>query len=108
MAGTHTDYVITQHSGWIGDFFVGTERAAASNDNSKSLVDLLDEIRADKTLSTAARWDDPNKIRDGILVRAPEEMIRYASQFKVQEDELEVKTAEMINTASKFIILLTS
>lgn len=97
-----------QHSGWIGDFLIGAEKAAASNENSKSLVDLLDEIRADKKLSTAAGWDDSNKIRDGILVRAPEEMIGYASQFKVQENELEDKTAEMINAASKFTTLTTS
>ena len=64
-------------------------------------MDLLDEIRADKKLSTAAGWDDSNKIRDGILVRAPDEMIKYASQFKVKEEELRDKTAEMINAVSK-------
>ena len=108
VATSDTNQGIVQHSGWIGDFFLSAEKAAASNDNSKSLVDLLDEIHADKKLSTAAGWDDSNKIRDGILVRAPEEMIGYASQFKVRENELEVKTAEMINAASKCITLTTS
>jgi hypothetical protein len=35
------------------------------------------------------------------LKRAPEEMIKYASQYSVQESELEEKTAEMINAAGK-------
>jgi len=59
----------------------------------------LDEIRADKKLSNAAHWDDENKVRDGVMVRAPDEMIKYASQFKVEPDELEEKAAEMVNAA---------
>lgn len=90
-----------QHSGWTGEFLFGAEKAAALSSSSKNLVDLLDEIRADKKLSTAAVWDDPNKVRDGIMVRAPDEMIEYASQFKVREGELEDKTAEMTNAVSK-------
>ena len=87
------------HSGWIADYLHGSEKAAASTSKGKSLVTLLDEIRADRKLSTAAAWKDSNKIRDGILVRAPEEMIKYASQFKVGSDELAEKTAEMMNAA---------
>jgi hypothetical protein len=47
----------------------------------------------------AAEWEDGNKIRDGILVRAPDEMISYAKQWTVEPGQLEQKTAEMINTA---------
>ena len=82
-------------------FFLPAEKAAATEERSKSLVELLDEIRADQKLSTAAHWNDGNKIRDGILIRAPDEMITYASQYKVSENELEEKTAEMTNAAGK-------
>ncbi|KAL8871366.1 MAG: hypothetical protein Q9174_002785 [Haloplaca sp. 1 TL-2023] len=90
------------HTGWIGDFLLPAEKAAASStsqstNSNTSLVSLLTAIRADKTLSTAAHWTDPNKIRDGILARAPHEMIHYASQFTVPEDQLEEKVAEMMN-----------
>jgi len=61
-------------------------------------VELLDEIKADTKLSTAAEWNDDNKIRDGILVRAPDEMIKYATQWVVNPENLEQKTAEMINS----------
>ena len=90
------------HSGWIGRFLVDSEEEAArSTSESKSLVQLLDEIRSDQKLSTAAHWDDSNKVRDGIMVRAPEEMIKYASQFKVNEQELDLRTAEMVNAVGK-------
>lgn len=85
----------------MGKLFLPAEKAAAAQNGSKSLAELLDEVRADEKLSTAAHWEDGNKIRDGILVRAPEEMIEYASQYKVREDELEEKTAEMTNAAGK-------
>lgn len=87
------------HDIWISEFFQGAEKAAKGKKSSKSMVELLDEIRADQKLSTAAHWDDGNKIRDGIMKRAPEEMIKYASQWIVEADQLEEKTAEMINAA---------
>jgi len=88
------------HDNWITSFLLGAEKTAALSSHSTSLVVLLDEIRARQKLSTAAHWDDGNKIRDGILARAPDEMIKYASQFRVKEQELEAKTAEMTNAAS--------
>jgi len=75
------------------------EKASTGRPCSKSMVSILDEIRADDKLSTAAHWDDGNKIRDGILKRAPDEMIKYASQWTVGSGQVEEKTAEMINAA---------
>jgi hypothetical protein len=46
--------------------------------------------------------EDGNKLRDGILARAPERAIQYASQWKVKEETLKSRTAEMINTAVYF------
>jgi len=65
------------------------------------MVELLDEIRADKKLSIAAHWDDSNKIRDGIMARAPDEMVKYGSQWKVGPGALIEKTAEMTNATGK-------
>ena len=88
------------HDKWLTPFFLESEKKAkASNQPSKSLVELLDSIRADKKLSSAAHWDDDNKIRDGVLVRAKDEMIKYASQWTAKPEELEEKTAEMCNAA---------
>ena len=86
------------HDSWIGPFMLDTEKAAASSGiEGKPMVELIDEVRADEQLSSAARWNDSNKIRDGILVRAPSEMIRIAAKWKVMPDAIIEKTAEMTN-----------
>ncbi|MCJ1380737.1 hypothetical protein MMC17_003845 [Xylographa soralifera] len=91
------------HDKWLTPFFIESEKKAkATKQPSRSLVELQDNIRADKKLSSAAHWDDDNKIRDGILVRAKDEMIKYASQWTVKPEELEEKTAEMYNAAVYF------
>jgi hypothetical protein len=99
------------HENWIGALFYKCEEAARANSPdrrpAKSVVQLLDEIRLDEKLRGAAKWEDGNKIRDGVLKRAPEEMVKYASQYVVHESELEEKTAEMINAASKPFSLST-
>jgi len=99
------------HENWIGALFYKCEEAARANSPdrrpAKSVVQLLDEIRLDEKLRGAAKWEDGNKIRDGILKRAPEEMVKYASQYVVHESELEERTAEMINATSKPFSLST-
>ncbi|KAM3068892.1 hypothetical protein ACMFMG_004065 [Clarireedia jacksonii] len=92
------------HDSWIVKYLLDAEKAAkqSSSSSSKTLPELLDEIRADEKLSTAAHWDDGNKIRDGLLTRAPEEMLKYASQWTVPEAELEAKTVQMINAVVYF------
>ena len=85
------------HDSWMGPFMLDAEKAAASSGKGKPMVELLDEIRADKKLSSAAKWNDSNKIRDGILVRAPDEMIRVAAEWKVMPGAIIEKTAEMTN-----------
>jgi hypothetical protein len=86
----------------MGPFLEGAEKAASelkeSNKKSKTLVELLDEIRADKALSTAAHWSDDNKVRDGIIGRASDAMIKSSSQYFITEnDDLTEKVAEMID-----------
>lgn len=64
-------------------FFIGAEKAAKSKGSSKkTLPELLDEIYQDKQLSIAAYWDDGNKIRDGILKRAPDEGKSHLKSLK--------------------------
>ena len=87
-----------------GPYMREAEKAAAKMPKGKSMVSLLDEIRADTKLSTAAHWDDGNKIRDGIMSRAPEAMIHYGSQWKVTPGLLMEKTAEMTNAVGKSTI----
>jgi hypothetical protein len=90
------------HGSGMGKLLLPTEQAAQKQSQSKTIVELLDEIHADEKLRNAPRWSDPNKIRDGILARAGDRMIHHASQFHVKPDDLERKTAEHINAVAYF------
>lgn len=93
------------HDSWMAPLFLGCEKAAEANRGKdrpkKTIVQLLEEARSNEKLRNAPHFEDGNKIREGILKRAPDEMIQIASQYTVEESELEEKTAEMINAASK-------
>lgn len=62
-----------------------------------SIVSLLNEVRNDEKLAKAVRMKDDNKIRDGVLKRAPAEMMRVISKVKVRPEELEERTVEMFD-----------
>jgi len=93
------------HDRYIGDLLLPAEQQAAKLGNEregKSIVQLLDEIHADRPLSEAAEWSDGNKIRDGILKRAGGRMVSYAAQVHVQPADLARKSAEMTNAAAYY------
>jgi hypothetical protein len=90
------------HDAWIGDFLLPAEEKAKTATQSKSLVQLIHEARQSEKLRSSPDWDDANKVRDGVLVRAPDEMLELASQWKVKPEELEQKTAEMIGASIYF------
>ncbi|KAJ0117104.1 HypA protein [Diaporthe amygdali] len=64
-----------------------------------TIASLLREVRENQKLATAARFEDGNKIRDGVFGRARDEMVAIMSKVKVRPEEIEEKTAEMFNTA---------
>nr|POE56471.1 questin oxidase [Quercus suber] len=70
----------------------------------KSLVELLDEVRRNDAIRSAPVWEDfGNKMKDGIIGRAGAEMAGVAAQFTIASaDDLERRTAEMINVAAYF------
>ena len=92
------------HDSWIGKMLLPAEKAAKEQtpQTSKSIVALLDEIYADPEIQKATKWEDGNKIRDGLLVRAPDRLVDYMSQVHVKPEELEEKTAEMTNAVAYY------
>lgn len=91
------------HSGDIGAFLLGAERAAAerrqSHPDGPAVMELMAEVRGNEKLATAARPGDANKVRDGVLVRAKEDMIAFAAKVRVRPEEVEERTAEMFDAA---------
>jgi hypothetical protein len=94
------------HDNWMKSFFLIVEEAAnkkRTEGDRKTIVQLLEEVKNDEELSNAAHWGDGNKIRDGVMKRALDKMVALASQYTIQEDDdLEEKTAEMINAAGTY------
>jgi hypothetical protein len=90
------------HDIWIARFIDPVTEAAKGVNSSKSLVQLMNEAKRNEKLATAAQWKDGNKVRDGVIARAGKEMIDLAAQWTVKPDELERKTAEMMNAALFF------
>lgn len=99
------------HDEWMGkDYFLPAEKLAGGIGKSgkKSLLHLLNEVRADETLVQSTKWEDVNKIRDGVLTRAPQEMIKYAAEYTVSEEQVEERVADMINTVGKSLFTILS
>ncbi|KAI0595129.1 hypothetical protein F4775DRAFT_605408 [Biscogniauxia sp. FL1348] len=92
----------------ILQLFQSAEAEAAilyPNPRPKPMIELIHEVRATDAIRTAPRWTDfGNKMRDGIVGRALEDMSTIAAQFRVGADEasLERRTAEMIATCAYF------
>ncbi|KAF9873814.1 hypothetical protein CkaCkLH20_08548 [Colletotrichum karsti] len=64
-----------------------------------AVIDLYEEIRTSSAFEGAARFRDESKIRDGILQRAKAPMLALLRRVRVQDDELEERTAEMFHAA---------
>lgn len=99
------------HDIWLSPFFIGAEKLAKESKTSKTLSQLVVDVDSDEKLKASPKWvclpppsmplltsqADGNKIRDGILKRAPQEMIHHASKYHVPLDQLSQKTAEMMD-----------
>lgn len=93
------------HEDWTGPRFLWPVEKAAGGvgkPGKKTMSQLLEEARADKKLAKSATWEDGNKLRDGVLKRAPEEMINCAAQFTVSEEQVQAKFAEMVDMSGKY------
>ena len=89
------------HSEKDGKYLLAVEKAA-TEPSSKTLPELLEEIRADKKLAAAVHFDDARFM--ALLDRSPGDIIKYAKQWTVSPGELEKKTAEMIDAALYYTI----
>ena len=92
--------------GFGRNFFLPAEQLAGGigNRGSKSLLQLLNEIRADAKLKESVKYTDPSNIADGVLTRAPQEMLKYASQYTVSADQVDERLVDLINTAGKLCV----
>ncbi|UKZ70101.1 uncharacterized protein TrAtP1_011101 [Trichoderma atroviride] len=90
------------HENRAGGFLAKAEQAAiASAHDTPPLPELFESVRQfSEKLATSARFDDKNKIYDGIFVRAPDEALEFVKQVRVHEDELDERLAEMVHSCA--------
>ena len=95
------------HNDEMAKYMLGSEKAAGGvgKPTSKSLVAILKEIHADRTLSDTAQASDPEK-SVAVIRRATDKLIDYASQWTVRPGELEEKFAESTNAVGLFPLRL--
>jgi len=87
------------HENRVGGFLTKAEQAATASAHTTSLPELFESVgQFSEKLATSARFDDKNKIYDGIFVRAPDEALEFVKQVKVHEDELDERLAEMVHS----------
>ncbi|KAI9681076.1 MAG: hypothetical protein M1822_007150 [Bathelium mastoideum] len=91
----------THQSGDIDAFFTRSEQLACSGSvQTKPLVDLYAEVRANDKIRSAGCFEDGPRRGQGVLRRAMDELATVAAQFQVSPKELERSTAEMISCAA--------
>ena len=93
---------MTFHPTYYDPFFnEADEKARKRGPQSEHMIDLICELGADETLKNSIKWDDPNKIRDGLLPRGKDRFADYASRWTVQADDLAERLAEVTNISGE-------
>ena len=88
------------HRNDLGPFLHEAEEASRSSTaDMPSIASLYEAVKANDKLAHAAQMKDPNKVRDGVLKRARDDMLQLASRVRVKPDQLEEKTVEMYDNA---------
>ncbi|EHK20971.1 uncharacterized protein TRIVIDRAFT_223437 [Trichoderma virens Gv29-8] len=77
-------------------FLPPTDRVAPST-ASASQVEMHDQIRTNAIIHNAMHYDYIDKIHDGLIGEAGDQLLSVISQWKVSADEVEVKAAELFN-----------
>lgn len=92
------------HDRWMKPLFIAAEELASKTPDapSKTLVELLEEVRAKPQLREAAGSTNNNRIREGILAKEAQTMVDIVAQYRVRPDELNEKNAEMTNVSAYF------
>ena len=106
------------HDWWYTEFLGAAEALAAeARETPLPLATLMDMMREDPKISTASSLEyhtqtrkhsggwamDKEMARDGVMVNAKEEYLRLAARWRVDPDDLDRATAELINTAGKLL-----
>lgn len=106
------------HDMWYVEYLSAAEKQAVeAKESPLSLSTIIDMQRDDPVIKNSSglyihtqtrkysgKWAmDQELARDGVLKNAKPEMLRLAARYRVDPDDLERATAELINTASRHL-----
>ena len=112
------------HDYWYNEFISATERVGASPEAESALPlsDCVDLCRADPVVRRSSSVDyhqtfeevetGPKMvmrvefIKDGVLANAWDEMVAIASRYRVDPNDLDRATAELMNTIGRSLLSL--
>lgn len=90
------------HNDFFKPFLLHSEQLAKTKNNERpsSLVDLLSEIRQDAALYDENYWDGGDSLNEKIVAHAPEKLYEIAAKWRVSIEDMDEKTAEILNTTA--------
>ncbi|OGM39343.1 hypothetical protein ABOM_012045 [Aspergillus bombycis] len=92
------------HHNEVAIVMKGCEEAANGRPDlaTRTMNELLGKVRDTDSIRNAACWGDGSWIEDNPLTSAPKELLEIAARWRVTQEELFEKTAEMINVNAFF------
>ena len=94
------------HDCWPKQFIEKTTELveARKGSNIAPLTELLEKAAKNQKIRESVRYEDGNKVRDGVFKRALPEIVDLCSQWRVEptKEDLKFRTAEMINMCAYF------
>lgn len=92
------------HDSKFGEVLAMIENAANQSSVSKGMVELQRELSENSNLRGAMEYrHGVFQIHDGLLENAKEDFLRIIGSWKVNLDDLRLKTAETLNSTSKAV-----
>lgn len=76
------------------------EYAKSSPSQPRPLIDILRDLHSNRAIRKALNYEHIDKLGQGVLADAKEDFLRLVSQYRVHPDELELRTAELLNAFS--------
>ncbi|KAK4070808.1 hypothetical protein Trihar35433_5275 [Trichoderma harzianum] len=76
------------------------EKVSAAHCERWTLVDIFAACRASKDLKSSVKYDDFDKLKNGLLLRARQSTIAMAGRWRVEPDEIDLRMAELQNATA--------
>ena len=87
------------HPHFFSPYLLGSEKLSSDPESGLDapLIDLIHEVRKDPSLWVTEHWGGGGCLDDKVVANAPKTLYSIAARWRVDPQDLDEKTAEMIN-----------